>query len=145
MNKNYKVVSESDKPKKPTYLRDKSGNIINPEAARKAAYVEKLQSGKRKKKHKTNKDKYFGRKLVRICPNCYSKEIEKLIHYTNAEDGTHGKQIKRVFFKCKKCGSLYVSRNLIKVFKAPGEGVAGQKKMTCKEFKEKIERESVQR
>ena len=143
MEKIYKVVSESDKPKKPNYRRDEFGNIINPEAARKAAYAERMRAGKRKKKHKTNKDKYFGRKLVRICPKCGCEDIEKVIHYTNTE--TIGRQIKRVFFKCKKCGGIGKSKQFICVHRAPGEGVAGQKKMTCKEFKAKIERDSIQK
>ena len=126
------------------YLRDSNGQIINPEARRREEYYARLRAGKRKKKHRTNKDKYFGRKLVRLCPHCYSsdmdKKIERIIEWTHDNEG---RRKTRTWWKCKNCGGVWLAKDMINVHRAPGEGLKGQVKMTAKEFKDKIEREAL--
>lgn len=132
--------------KKSHFRRDSSGLSLNPEINKKESYViiedGKKKGVKRKKKHKTKKDKYFGRKLVRLCPHCYKGEIEKIVDFLyNPETGK--KSLRRVWYKCKTCGGVYRANDMINVHRAPGEGPKAQKKMTVKEYNRKLEEKAL--
>ena len=105
------------------------GMIISPEAQR----AEWAREGKRKKKHKTNKDKYTGRELHRYCPKCNAEITKKRTLQRNDKLGVY--RDGTTVFICDKCNAVWLSKQTNKVWQNLKRN---PKPQTNKEFKDSL-------
>lgn len=110
---------------------------LSPEQARRRWSSERRK--KHKRKTKTNMDKYCRKKLVRKCPNCKNSALERKVDFV-VNTATMG-DVRRVYYRCPKCGAVWKSSQTIHTWQSPGK--IPDKKITVKEFKERIEKQSI--
>ena len=108
---------------------NEQGMLISPEAIK----SERMREVKRKKKHKTNKETYDGRKLHRYCPKCGEEITKKRVMKRNDalgiyRDGT-------TVYICSNCNAVWSSKQTNKVWEKRKKN---PKPTTNKDFKEKL-------
>ena len=109
---------------------NEQGLIISPEGARSEFMLEK--KAVRKKRHKTNKFLYTGRKLHRFCPKCNAEITKKKRLSRNDALGVFREQ---TVYICDKCNAIWASKQTNKVWKSPKKN---PNKMSNKQFKQSL-------
>ena len=95
------------------WLKDENGFYLSPS---KQKSVDAIVARKRKK-HKTNKDKYYGRKLHRLCPICNTELTTKNVIHEDFYNERKGQVYTRALYACKECQRIWSSKETIKVWK----------------------------
>ncbi len=110
------------------WLKDEHGFYLSP-GKQKSVYA---NNAKKYKKHKTNGDKYTGRKLKRLCPKCGKViTIERYVH----RNDKYGIMRDMKVYICEKCNAVWSSKQTIKVWERLK---SNPPKMSNREFKSKL-------
>lgn len=96
------------------WLKNDQGLYLSPGRQRSA----EGHAARRRKKHRTNCDKFYGRKLHRFCPICNTELTTKNVIHENFFNKREGKIYTRALFVCKDCKRIWESKETIKVWRA---------------------------
>ena len=95
------------------WLTDDKGFYLSPSRQKSAD----AQAARRRKKHRTNKDKFYGRKLHRLCPICNTELTAKNVIHEEFYNEKKNKRYTRALFVCKECMRIWTSKETNKVWK----------------------------
>lgn len=95
------------------WLTDEKGFYLSPSKQKSV----NAQEARRRKKHKTNKYKFSGRKLHRFCPICNTELTTKNVIHESFYNERKGQVYTRALYACKNCQRIWYSNETIKVWK----------------------------
>ena len=108
------------------WLTDDKGFYLSPSKQKSVD----AQAARRRKKHKTNKDKYYERKLHRYCPICNTELTKK------NKILKEGKKFSEIMYACSECHHLWYSSETNKVWK--GKRPKINRKVSNQQFKKEL-------
>lgn len=95
------------------WLKDEKGFYLSPSKQKSVD----AQEARRRKKHKTNRDKFYGRKLHRFCPICNTELTTKNVIHEDFYNERKGEVYPRTLYACKECKRIWTSKETIKVWR----------------------------